>query len=151
VLIVSLINIKTYHHLTHSYNLIYNRASSRLYSLVNSLYFHWLFTILLCADWLTVNQKKTIWAVRFTIQVTKYDFFYSLVLKAKLLLWLIFQVSKWIYIYSTCDSDIVEAKLKIWKKVTEVENTTRVKKQQDSKNTTKEKKTASSRMHSLPS
>ena len=43
---------------TLSYNLIYYRASSRMHSLVNSLYFHWLFTILLCADWLTVNQKN---------------------------------------------------------------------------------------------
>ena len=126
-------------------------ASIRMHSLVNSLYFHWLFAILLCSDWLTVNQKKLFEQCASQSKLPSPTFFIPSSWKPNLLLWFTFQVSKWIFIYSTCDSDIVEAKLKIWKKVTEVENTTRVKKQQDSKNTTKEKKTASSRMHSLPS
>ena len=79
-------------------------------------------TILLCADWLTVNQKKLFEQCASQSKLPSPTFFIPSSWKPNLLLWFTFQVSKWIFIYSTCDSDIVEAKLKIWKKVTKVDH-----------------------------
>ena len=87
-----------------------------MYSSVKSLYFHWLFAILVCSDWLTVNQKKLFEQCALQSKLPSATFFIPPSWKLNLLLWFTFQVSKWTFIYPTCDacdSDIVEAKLKI--------------------------------------
>ena len=66
-------------------------ASSRMHSLVTSLYFYWLFAILLWSDWLVINHNYYLSSALHNISC---------------------QVTKWTFFDSTCHSDIVEAKQK---------------------------------------
>ena len=144
---MSLINIKSYHHLTHSYNLVYYRASSRMYSLVNSLYFHWLFAILLCSDWLTVNQKSYLGSALHNPSCQVRLFLFP-VLKAKFTFVVhisSFQVN--FYIFDLwlryCRSQVKNMGKSQKLKIPQEPKINRIPK-------IPQKKTASSRMHSLP-